>query len=100
MPKVVQIIYVTHLIEDGFDGLFVPLSHAQIHRLVTTKPVRLSIDLLAALCDIFECEPGSLIVISIADAAQRRSVGGEQLGEWTDQRPRRPPPFDLGPAGR
>jgi DNA-binding Xre family transcriptional regulator len=77
----------------------ITMSSAQIHRLVTTKPVRLSLDLLAALCDIFDCEPGALINIAVADTAQRRAAGGEQFGEWTDRRPRRPPPVDLGPSG-
>lgn len=73
----------------------ITMSPAQVHRLVTTKPVRLSLDVLAALCDIFDCEPGALIEVSVADTSRRRVIG-EQFGEWNSQRPRRPPPADLG----
>lgn len=76
----------------------IAMSAAQVHRLVTTKPVRLSLDLLAALCDILDCDPAALIAVSVAAPARRRTVIGEELGEWTEQRPRRPPPVDLGPS--
>lgn len=74
----------------------ITMSVAQVHRLVTTKPVRLSLDLLAALCDILDCDPAALIDVSVAAPARRRTAVGEELGEWTDKRPRRPPPVDLG----
>ncbi|MGW7605645.1 helix-turn-helix domain-containing protein, partial [Streptomyces antimycoticus] len=36
------------------------LSLSQVHRLVTGTPERLSLPVLAALCDIFECTPTDL----------------------------------------
>ena len=77
----------------------ITMSAAQVHRLVTTKPVRLSLDLLAALCDIFDCDPAGLIAVEVVDSGRRR-VAGEEFGEWSDHRPRRPPTVDLGPSPR
>lgn len=57
------------------------LSSAQIYRLVTHKPERLSLDVLAALCDIFDCDPGELIVVEVADAGRTRKTADEQLGD-------------------
>ena len=37
------------------------LSPSQVHRLVTGTPERLSLPVLAALCDIFETDPAELI---------------------------------------
>ncbi|GHI04611.1 Cro/Cl family transcriptional regulator [Streptomyces cellostaticus] len=39
----------------------VNLSTAQVYRLVTDRPERLSLPVLAALCDILACSPGDLI---------------------------------------
>jgi DNA-binding Xre family transcriptional regulator len=39
----------------------VVLSREQVYRLVARVPERLSLQTLAALCDIFDCEPGELI---------------------------------------
>ena len=36
-----------------------PVSAAQVYRLVTDKPERLSMQTLAALCDIFDCTPAT-----------------------------------------
>jgi DNA-binding Xre family transcriptional regulator len=38
----------------------VVLSASQVHRLVTSTPERLSLMIMAALCDIFTVEPGDL----------------------------------------
>jgi len=40
----------------------IELSHVQVWRLVTGKPERLSLHVLAALCDILEVTPSDLIV--------------------------------------
>jgi DNA-binding Xre family transcriptional regulator len=37
------------------------LSREQVYRLVTQIPERLSLATLAALCDIFGCQPGDLV---------------------------------------
>lgn len=39
----------------------VGLSREQVYRLVTKTPVRLNLEVLAALCDILDCRPGDLI---------------------------------------
>ena len=38
----------------------VHLSREHVYRLVTKTPQRLNIDILAALCDILDCEPNDL----------------------------------------
>lgn len=47
----------------------VELSAAQIYRLVTGTPERLSMASLAALCDIFDCTPADLIETTAAAGA-------------------------------
>ncbi|WP_423924020.1 helix-turn-helix domain-containing protein [Frigoribacterium sp. 2-23] len=52
------------------------LSPAQIYRLVAEKPERLSLRTLAALCDIFECQPGDLVEPR-SEAHMQRRVSGD-----------------------
>ena len=61
------------------------LSPSQIRRLVAGKPERLSMTVLAALCDIFGCTPGDLITIK--SAAPRP---GAASGAWPPRRPASP----------
>lgn len=42
----------------------VVLSREQVYRLVAKVPERLSLDTLAALCDIFSCSPADLIEVT------------------------------------
>ena len=39
----------------------VQLSREQVYRLATKPPQRLNLQVLAALCDILDCDPGDLI---------------------------------------
>jgi DNA-binding Xre family transcriptional regulator len=55
----------------------VNLSREQVFRLVTQSPQRLSMDTLAALCDILECTPNDLIEVE-AVGANLRKVAGER----------------------
>jgi DNA-binding Xre family transcriptional regulator len=57
----------------------VTLSASQVHRLVTGNPERLSLTVLAALCDIFECTPADLIHTTAGNVTRRRTA--------TDDRP-------------
>jgi DNA-binding Xre family transcriptional regulator len=59
------------------------LSESQVWRLVTGKPERLNLRLLATLCEIFECQPGDLIVLTDTPARKRSSKakGGAALGK-------------------
>lgn len=53
----------------------VVLSREQIFRLVTQPPQRLSMDVLAALCDILDCTPNDLIAIAVVNAPVKKAVG-------------------------
>jgi DNA-binding Xre family transcriptional regulator len=65
----------------------VNLSREQVFRLVTQPPQRLSMDTLAALCDILDCSPNDLIEIEVADKQVRKdATGGGGAGA---PRPRR-----------
>jgi DNA-binding Xre family transcriptional regulator len=55
----------------------VNLSREQVFRLVTQPPQRLSMDTLAALCDILECTPNDLIEVE-AVGTNLRKVAGER----------------------
>ena len=57
----------------------ITLSREQVFRLVTQPPQRLSMDTLAALCDILGCTPGDLIEVEPAGTAVRKA-GGEAAG--------------------
>ena len=58
----------------------VTLSSVQVWRLVTQTPERLSLPVLAALCDIFECTPAELIGTSSRErhAPQSRGRRGQR----------------------
>ena len=62
----------------------ITLSREQVYRLVTGIPERLSLDTLAALCDILGCAPGDLVEPVPAAAAAR--------GPGPRSQPQDPPP--------
>jgi DNA-binding Xre family transcriptional regulator len=51
------------------------LSREQVFRLVTQTPQRLSMDALAALCDILQCTPNDLIGVEAVNAEVRKAAG-------------------------
>ena len=53
----------------------ITLSREQVFRLVTQPPQRLSMDTLAALCDILDCQPGDLIEVQVVNAEARKAAG-------------------------
>jgi DNA-binding Xre family transcriptional regulator len=53
----------------------VHLSREQVFRLVTQPPQRLSMDTLAALCDILDCQPNDLIEVQVVNAEVRKAAG-------------------------
>ena len=59
------------LVERGIE-----LSVSQVHRLVTTTPERLSLPVLAALCDIFTVGPAELIVTEAVTISARKAAAG------------------------
>jgi len=62
---------VPHLAERG-----ITLSASQVHRLVTGTPERLSLPVLAALCDILTVTPADLIITTAENAAARKAAAG------------------------
>lgn len=57
----------------------VSLSEAQVYRLVTGTPERLSLRTLVALCDILDCTPNELIE-PVAETAALRATGTGRAG--------------------
>ena len=55
----------------------VHLSREQVFRLVTQAPQRLSMDTLAALCDILGCTPDDLIGIETVSAQVPKTADGQ-----------------------
>ena len=55
----------------------IDLSSSQVHRLVTQRPERLNLDVLAALCEILACSPAELIELQAP--TRRRRAGGENV---------------------
>ncbi|ODT24737.1 helix-turn-helix transcriptional regulator [Microbacterium sp. SCN 69-37] len=51
----------------------VELSREQVYRLVTRAPERLNVEVLAALCRIFGCQPNDLITVTAQPAASRKT---------------------------
>jgi len=52
----------------------VHLSREQVFRLVTQPPQRLSMETLAAMCDILECSPNDLIEIQVVTTPVRKAA--------------------------
>ncbi|CAN5301043.1 MAG: helix-turn-helix domain-containing protein [Nocardioides sp.] len=56
------------LAERGID-----LSREQVYRLVVQTPQRLSLDILAACCDILDCGPQDLIEVTVVNQQVRKA---------------------------
>lgn len=69
----------------------ITLSASQVHRLVTGTPERLSLQVLAALCDIFECTPADMVTTTAENAGVRKTATGDlpAPSAATPLRPRR-----------
>ncbi|MBU3864965.1 helix-turn-helix transcriptional regulator [Streptomyces sp. 4503] len=67
----------------------ISLSLSQVHRLVTGTPERLSLPVLAALCDIFECTPADLIATKAENATIRKVATGDAVVDLSAVRPKR-----------
>ncbi|MET8956275.1 helix-turn-helix transcriptional regulator [Streptomyces sp. NPDC004533] len=63
----------------------IELSSVQVWRLVTQTPERLSLPVLAALCDILDVTPAELIATRAENAAPRRTAasGGADVVDLT-----------------
>jgi DNA-binding Xre family transcriptional regulator len=65
----------------------VHLSREQVFRLVTRPPQRLSLEILAALCDILDCGPQDLIEIRVADAEVSKPAKSRRVASPPGPRP-------------
>lgn len=52
------------------------LSREQVYRMVTQPPQRMSMDTLAALCDILACTPNDLIEVTAVRAEVKKAASG------------------------
>lgn len=59
----------------------VHLTRQYVHKLVTTAPQRINTDLLAALCDILDCDPNDLLEPVVEQAEQDKTGTGDSLKE-------------------
>ena len=81
----------------------IELSRTQTFRLVNQRPERVSLQVMAALCDIFGCGPQDLLTVTAADARARRKAAGAAVSSPNvvelnrTIRPRRARIFDDGP---
>jgi DNA-binding Xre family transcriptional regulator len=66
------------------------LSSSQVYRLVVERPERLSLKILMALCDIFDCSMDELIepIAAAAPSRKKRAAGGDNT-TIGDLRPKR-----------
>lgn len=51
----------------------IELSREQVYRMVTQPPQRLSMDTLAALCDILDCSPNDLIEVTTVNTTVHKT---------------------------
>jgi len=61
----------------------VHLSREHVYRLVTKTPQRLNMEVLAALCDILECDPNDLLepVVATVRAVRTGTEAGSHIGD-------------------
>jgi DNA-binding Xre family transcriptional regulator len=64
----------------------VRLSREQVYRMVTGTPQRLSLDILAALCDILTCQPSDLIEPVAAGPARSDAAAGVRTADRAGDR--------------
>jgi DNA-binding Xre family transcriptional regulator len=69
----------------------IKLSASQVHRIVTGTPERLSLPVLAALCDIFDVTPADLIATKAETVQTRKTATAGELGvvDVAARRPKR-----------
>ena len=65
------------------------LSVSHVHRLATGTPQRVSLPVLAALCDIFACTPAELIATRAENVAQRKTTTDDGVVNLSARRPKR-----------
>ncbi|MEU9332368.1 helix-turn-helix transcriptional regulator [Streptomyces sp. NPDC048290] len=53
------------------------MSASQVHRMVSGTPERLSLQVMAALCDILACTPADLVATTAENAGVRKTATGD-----------------------
>jgi Cro/C1-type HTH DNA-binding domain len=79
-------------------GRGITLSSVQVWRLVTQTPERLSLPVLAALCDIFDVTPAQLIATRAENVPAHRAASGGGKDGVTDLNALRPARAKLRPG--
>jgi DNA-binding Xre family transcriptional regulator len=64
---------VPHVRERGIE-----LSASQIYRLVTSKPERVSLKLIAAICDVFSCGVEDLVTVTATDVRRKKATAASR----------------------
>jgi DNA-binding Xre family transcriptional regulator len=54
----------------------IQLSRPQVYRVVHQRPERVSLQLMAALCDIFGCGVDDLVTVTATDVRRRKTASG------------------------
>lgn len=54
------------------------LSRPQVYRVVHQRPERVSLQMMAALCDIFSCGVEDLVTVTATDAKRRKTASAAQ----------------------
>lgn len=67
----------------------IDLSASQVYRLVAGQPERVSLQVMAAICDVFACTPGDLITVTAADKRRRRTATENVVDLNRSARPKR-----------
>jgi DNA-binding Xre family transcriptional regulator len=55
----------------------IDLSPSQIYRIVTQRPERVSLKMMSALCDIFDCGLEDLVTVTAADVQRPRQAAAQ-----------------------
>ena len=56
----------------------IELSRPQVYRVVHQRPERVSLQMIAALCDILGCGVEDLVTVTAADVRRRKASGNSQ----------------------
>lgn len=67
----------------------IQLSPSQVYRLVTGRPERVSLKVVAACCDIFGCTVDDLITTTATERRRRRAADAQVVDLNRAMRPRR-----------
>src|SRR6476661_7000240 len=67
----------------------IDLSASQVYRLVAGQPERVSLQVVAAICDVFACTPADLVTVTAADARRKKTASANVVDLNRTVRPKR-----------